>query len=542
MLRINFITSLHSQNIITKEQLDSLSLYMKEQGANEMQAILQLGLLDNLQVAKAVANRYSLKFVNLRELQIQNQALIGLTADRLYSLGAFAFEVDEDKKTLKVAVVDPSDSSSIELLSVLTGKKITAYMALRSDINHAIDKRFNSSTQNSEYEAGTEIDVIELVQKWLSRAVRINASDIHIEGLPDKVRVRLRVDGVLRLFDQYPIEWMSSIVSRIKILSEMDIAERRMPQDGKFSVSIDKNDYDFRSSVIPTIFGEKCVLRIAPKRMVFSSKQQLGLFEEDLPKFERIFSKEHGMVLVTGPTGCGKTTTLYSVLSELNSVEKNTVTVEDPVEINISGINQVQASRRGGLGFSKALRSILRQDPDIIMIGEIRDTETAEMAIQASVTGHLVLSTLHTNSAATAINRLVNMGVEKYLVSDALTGIVSQRLVRKLCPHCKEKIALNSAQAKILDAKQDDSIYKSVGCEQCGFSGYVGRTSVFEILEINEPIRKMISSENFDTHNLQKFAVENGMCTLTQGAKRLVLAGVTSYEEALKIYADEDIL
>ncbi|MFI3115304.1 MAG: GspE/PulE family protein [Clostridia bacterium] len=534
MLRINFITSLQTKGIITTEQLDTLVSYIKEHNANEMQAIVHLSLLDNYEVAQAVAKRYSLKFISLKDYEPSK--IIDFTAERLYDLGAVPFEIVD--KVLKVALVDPTDTSPIEILTAVTGYKIEPYVALRLDINNFIEKAFGTKT-DEEDDGLVDADIVLLVQKWLAQAVRVNASDIHIEGINKKLRVRFRVDGVLREYSQYPIEWHNSIISRIKILGEMDIAEKRMPQDGKFTDTIDRNEYDFRVSILPTVLGEKCVLRIAPKRIVFSTKAQLGLLNEDVEKFERIFTREHGMVLVSGPTGCGKTTTLYSMLSEINSIEKNTITVEDPVEISISGINQVQAT--AGLSFSNALRSILRQDPDIIMIGEIRDTETAKMAIQASVTGHLVLSTLHTNSSANAINRLINMGVERYLISDALTSVISQRLVRKLCPHCKKEVKISKTQADRLSAN-NTKIYEKCGCEQCGHSGYIGRTSVFEILEIDDDMRHMINLEDFDTNSLHNYAVENGMSTLEDRVKGLVLSGVTSYEECIKICSDKEIL
>lgn len=533
MLRIDFINMLHQEDMISKEQLHSLIQYMKEQRKNEIQAIIYMGLLDKLAVAQAVAKRYSLEFVSLRNCTLPAvEQLSQFSAEKLYGMGVLPYEVPENtQEPIKLAVVDPTDNTSIEVVTALTGRRVTPYMALRSDISHAIDDIFSMKDEKENESISMEFDVVELVHKLLAQAVRLRASDIHIEGMPDKMRVRYRIDGMLREYQQYPKEWLNIILSRLKVISGMDIAEKRLDQDGKFSDTIDKNEYDFRVSMIPTIYGEKSVLRIAPKRIVFNRKKELGLREYDLAKFDRILSSKHGMVLVTGPTGCGKTTTLYSVLSEVNTSEKNTVTVEDPVEIGIAGVNQVQVNANGGMTFSKALRAILRQDPDVIMIGEIRDTETAKMAVQASITGHLVLSTLHTNSAASAVNRLVNMGIERYLISDALTGIVSQRLVRKLCPHCKAQTEVGKMKSKRYGLELGSRIYEPVGCEDCGQTGYLGRTSIFEILELDEKMRKMISEPDFDTNVLNEYAINEGMVTLYEGGKKLVEEGVTSCEE-----------
>lgn len=543
MTRANFIRSLYSEGAIEKEQLSAIISFMTEERKNEMQAIIRFGLLDNMNVAKAVAKRYSLKFISLREMNIDISDYDKLTSERLYELGAIPFGISDDGSSLKVAIADPTDLSVTEVLAAITLKKVNIFMALRSDINYAIDRAFSKegSFEDELEDKSSDIDVVVLVRNLLSKAVRQNASDIHIEGTQEHIRVRYRIDGVLREHCTYKSEWLTAIVSRIKILAGIDIAEKRMAQDGKASLDIDSNEYDFRVSTIPTVFGEKVVIRIAPKRMVFTSKQQLGLLEEDVEKLDRIFMKNHGMVLVTGPTGCGKTTTLYSVLSELNTIEKNTITVEDPIEITISGINQVQVSATGGMTFSNALRAILRQDPDIIMIGEIRDKETAKVAIQSSVTGHLVLSTLHTNSAASTINRLVNMGVERYLISDALVAVIAQRLVRKLCPYCKKEDVITTEQADLLKVKADTTIYKKCGCDRCGNSGYLGRTSIFEILEITQQMREQIATPQFDTAKLQKTAEERGMSTLQDGARKLFLNGITSYDEMINIYTDREI-
>jgi len=331
-------------------------------------------------------------------------------------------------------------------------------------------------------------------------------------------------------------------VARIKIISGLDISEKRKPQDGRFTITVDRRDYDVRVSTLPTVYGEKCVMRLNQKKALSRSKKTLGLSDEDLVKFDKILSRPNGIVLVTGPTGSGKSTTLYTALSELNSDEVNIVTVEDPVEANIEGINQVQVNVKAELTFANALRSILRQDPDIIMIGEIRDGETASIAVQASITGHLVVSTLHTNDTASSVTRLLDMGVESYLIADSTVGIIAQRLVRRLCPHCrKERLPLeHEADYLGLSAKERarQTIFEPTGCQRCNGTGYFGRIGVYEIMEITPRIRGMIAARA-TTDSLRKTAIEEGMLTLKQSVRRLVLDGTTALTEMYAISVED---
>ena len=381
--------------------------------------------------------------------------------------------------------------------------------------------------------------VVMLVTSLVEQAVRQRASDIHVEAEPDRVRVRCRVDGVLYTTATYSLRLLPAIVARIKIISGLDISEKRKPQDGRFSIVVDRREYDIRVSVLPTVYGEKCVLRLAQKKALSRSKQALGFSEEEMIKFDKIMQRPNGIVLVTGPTGSGKSTTLYTALSELNSDMVNIVTVEDPVEANIEGINQVQVNVKAELTFANALRSILRQDPDIIMIGEIRDSETAAIAVQASITGHLVVSTLHTNDTASSVTRLLDMGVESYLIADSTAGIIAQRLVRRLCPNCKHPRKLLEHEKEYLEVSEDERrIWEPVGCQRCNGTGYYGRIGVYEIMEITPKMRSLIAGRA-STDTLRDTAIEEGMLTLKQSARRLVLEGITSLSEMQRISVED---
>ena len=348
------------------------------------------------------------------------------------------------------------------------------------------------------------------------------------------------MDGVLYTTATYDLRLLAAIVARIKIISGLDISEKRKPQDGRFTATVDRREYDVRVSVLPTVYGEKCVLRLNPKKIIHRSKEALGFSKDEMEKFNQLLSRPHGIILVTGPTGSGKSTTMYAALSEMNSDEVNIVTVEDPVEANVDGINQVQVNPKANMTFANALRSILRQDPDIIMIGEIRDSETADIAIQASITGHLVLSTLHTNDTASSVTRLLDMGVESYLIADATTGIIAQRLVRRLCPNCKKLYTLQPHEIEYLRLTPEEKtmqVYGPAGCQRCGGTGYYDRIGVYEIMEITPTLKAMITQRR-STAELRSEAIREGMITLRQSVRRLVLDGTTSISEMKRIIVE----
>lgn len=378
------------------------------------------------------------------------------------------------------------------------------------------------------------VSIIRLVDLVINEAIKMKASDIHIEPFSNEIRIRFRIDGDLMDIQNLPIEYLSSITTRIKIMGKMDIAEKRVPQDGSMEFYFEDKQIDLRISSLPTVHGEKIVIRILDRDSFILSKEELGLYSKNLESFEKILKQPYGIILVTGPTGSGKTTTLYSILKELNSIEKNIITIEDPVEYKLEGINQVQVNTKAGLTFANGLRSILRQDPDIIMVGEIRDSETAKIAVRSAITGHLVFSTLHTNDTVSSIVRLIDMGVKPYLVSSAIIGIISQRLVKKLCDKCKRPYYATDFEKSFLGSGEDELIlYKPGKCASCN-NGFKGRIAVYEVLSIEEEIRELIN-KRASSDEIKKLAIKKGMTTLLYNLKKLALKGEITVDEVLKV-------
>ncbi len=454
---------------------------------------------------------------------------------------------------LVVAMSDPLNIFAEEDVVLASGYKIDIRIARESEINDAITKYYSK-----DYMAKAEVklnEVVEeniedeptikseensptvvLIDRVIENAVKNNASDIHIEPYKDKIVIRYRIDGKLKKQFEAPKEPLNSMVTRIKLLSGMDIAERRMPQDGKFMTNIDNKEIDLRVSILPSINGENLVIRILDKSSFEFSKENLGLTEKDINVIDNITNKSYGIVLVTGPTGSGKTSTLYSILREMKTDENNVITLEDPVEYTMDGIVQVNVNSKAGLTFNSGLRAILRQDPDIIMVGEIRDEETANMAMRSAITGHNVLSTLHTNDAPSAIVRLIDMGIPSYLIAASLTGVIAQRLMRKLCDNCKEEYVASLYEKEVLglDKYQDVKLFKSVGCPKCSGTGYKGRIGIFEIMEINQDVRELIEN-NANLHEISNEAKKNGMRTLFDSGVDVVKKGISSMNELMRI-------
>lgn len=399
---------------------------------------------------------------------------------------------------------------------------------------------FRKEETERERDAHDQTPVVSLVDSVIDQAVRQRASDIHFEPMRDGLRIRFRIDGGLVEAMRYDPAVCPAVTARLKIISGMDISEKRKPQDGRATMKIDGAEYDIRVSSIPTVWGEKIAMRLTNRESLTRDKRELGLTREDMEKFDRMLARPHGLILVTGPTGSGKSTTLYTALSELNREEVNIVTVEDPVEADLEGVNQIQVNPKAGVTFALSLRAILRQDPDIIMIGEIRDPETAKIAVQASITGHLVVSTLHTNSAAASVVRLLNMGVEPYLIADALVGVVAQRLVRRLC-RCRRCRDMTEAEKQIFEISERETgkIWEPVGCQMCSFTGYYGRIGVFEIMTVNSAMREAIAGTE-PSSRIREIALRSGMSTLRAGLRRLVKEGVTSPEEMNRIVCEEE--
>ncbi|MDN5364243.1 MAG: type pilus assembly protein PilB [Eubacteriales bacterium] len=470
-----------------------------------------------------------------------------------------AIAVSQEGNKLYVAMSDPLNVFAIDDLKMITGMEIEPLLALEDEINQAINRYYqleesvsqvlgdmatDDKVSESDYKQLQDIEnveddapIIRLVNTIISRAVRERASDIHIEPMENTLRVRFRIDGVLHEVMSLPRNAQNAIISRIKIMANLDIAEHRLPQDGRIEVSAGGRNVDLRVSILPTIFGEKVVIRILDKSSFILQLPELGFSDDVRAQIERLIKKPNGMLLVTGPTGSGKTTTLYALLSRLNRPEENIITVEDPVEYRLDGINQVQVNPKIGLTFAEGLRAILRQDPNIIMVGEIRDRETADIAVRAALTGHLVLSTLHTNDAAGALARLVDMGVEPFLIASSVLAVTAQRLVRKICPNCKEpyRPGPDDPVRLLLNLPPDENItlYRGRGCGQCNNTGYYGRVAIHELMLMNGEIRRLVN-QRASRDEIKEAAIRSGMRTLFQDGVRRVMAGETTVEEVLK--------
>ena len=544
------------QNVLTEEQLRAALQMQKGTNKKIGEILVEEGFITEEMIARALEAQMGLKTVQLRGLTVPGEIKKLIDVKLLKKYTVFAFEVDPyNANILHLAMADPLDMEAIDDIAIVTNMQIEPYIATRRDIRSAIDQNYGDAEnidavnrfarERAQLRGNvavtsddSEIDdapIVQLVRSILEQAVRQRASDIHIEALENKVRVRYRIDGALCTKMEYDNSLLPAISTRIKIMGGMDIAEKRKPQDGRLSLVIDGQEYDVRISSVPTVYGEKLVLRISSKINLTKDKKDLGFAPDELVKFDHMMSHPYGIIFVTGPTGSGKSTTLYTALSELNKDEVNIVTVEDPVEAALEGINQIQVNNKVNLTFATALRSILRQDPDIIMIGEIRDRETASIAVQASITGHLVVSTLHTNNATGTLDRMVDMGVERYMLADSVVGVIAQRLVRKLCPHCRKKRLATAEEKRIMHLPEEEAveIYEPVGCNLCNDTGYYGRKGIFEIMEMNEEIQRLIA-EGSDSKNLIHAAKRNGMRTLRENGVLDVLAGITSIEELQK--------
>ena len=545
------------EHVITEEQLLQALPVAKEKKKKIGETLIEMGFTTETEIAKALSVQLGIPRIDLSAITIPEDVL-GLVSEsvlRKHIMVPYAYD-DVNPNIIHVAMSDPMDLLALDDISIVTNLQPEPAVATAHDILLVLDKYYGDSeaqkmaevyaaerkellNRNQEDEAYNQdvnnSPVVLLVNSMIEQAARQRASDIHIEALENIVRVRFRIDGALYEKFKYDIHLLPAIIARLKIIGGMDISEKRKPQDGRITMVIDRVEYDIRVSILPTVFGEKCVMRLAQKKALTRNKKDLGLAEDDLRAFDNILKNPNGILLVTGPTGSGKSTTLYTALSELNNEDVNIITVEDPVEANIDGINQVQVNPKAELTFASALRSILRQDPDIIMIGEIRDGETAQIAVQASITGHLVVSTLHTNSAAATISRLEDMGIESYLLADSLVGIIAQRLVRRLCPNCKKEHYATEDEKKVMniDENGDILIYEAAGCEKCDNTGYTGRIGIYEILTVTQNIKNLIS-RRATADEVARAAQTEGMHTLRQSATKLVLEGTTSYKEMLR--------
>jgi len=547
-----------SDGAITQIQLEGALAIQKEKKKRLGQLLVDEGMTTEDAIARALSRQLGYDMIDLNNVVLTEdmQQLINVNIMKKYM--AVPFEIPAHAPNMvRVAMADPMDLMAIDDINIVTNLQVEPVVATPTAINRIIDKYFGQDEISSKLDEYTKekeslaekedmysedvnnSPIVQLVHSMIEQAVRQRTSDIHIEPMEHQVRVRYRIDGTLYEKVTYSTRLLPAIVARIKIIGGMDIAEKRKPQDGRITQVVDRMEYDIRVSILPTVYGEKIVMRLTSKMALTREKSQLGLNEDELKKFDHIISNPHGILLVTGPTGSGKSTTLYTALSELNNSEVNIITVEDPVEANIDGINQVQVNNKAELTFASSLRSILRQDPDIIMIGEIRDTETASIAVQASITGHLVVSTLHTNSAASTITRLADMGIQPYLIADATVGIIAQRLARRLCPDCKiEDFATDDEKEVLLQPiDQPLKIFRPQGCSQCDNTGYRGRIGVYEIMEVTHDL-KLIISKGGSADDIKECALREGMSTLRMSATRYVLEGITSVSEMRKVSFD----
>jgi len=520
--------------------------------------LVRLGLAAERDVAEALATQVGLPLARAEDYP-ETPVLQDQVAPEFLQQ-ARVLPLVETPEQLVVAMADPFDHFALDALRLATGKQVEVRVGLDSDIEAAFQRQYANGGAmgqmvediRSPEEEQAELDdiqhlkdlaseapIIRLVNLVISRALKAGASDIHIEPFESSLKIRYRVDGVLREVDAPPTRHTAAVISRIKVMANLDIAERRLPQDGRIRLRIEGREIDMRISTVPTMHGESVVMRILDKSSLPLDFRALGFTPQMLPDFEALLALPHGIILVTGPTGSGKTTTLYAALHALNTPEKKIITVEDPVEYQLEGVNQIQVKPRIGLDFANALRSILRQDPDVIMVGEMRDTETARIAVQSALTGHKVFSTLHTNDAASSVTRLLDMQVEDYLLTSTLSGVLAQRLVRTLCTECREAYAaLPELVARLglerLGAGEGTSLYRAVGCAHCEHTGYRGRTSILELLVMSDPVRQAVLQHG-DAQAIRDAALEHGMVSMYQDGLRKALDGQTSVEEVVRV-------
>ena len=538
---------------LSARDLDRALSARDETGGVLDQVLVNLGLVSEVDVAQAQAQMWTLPFVTAEDFPDVMPEVPGLQPDYLRT--HLIYPLKQDEAGLTVAMANASDNFIRQALALATGLQVHPCVAMPSDIEKALTSQDEPDTEEEDRfdtdsgdfvehlkDLASEAPVIRLVTQIIGRVIDMRASDIHLEPFDDGLHVRYRVDGVIRTEEVVNPQLSAAVNSRVKLMAHLDIAERRLPQDGRIKTRVKGRELDLRVSTIPTVHGESVVMRVLDRNSVRYSLESMGFETDTLERFNQLLARPHGIVLVTGPTGSGKTTTLYAALSKIDSDAHKIITVEEPVEYQLEGINQIQVHQQIGLSFARALRSILRQDPDIIMIGEMRDGETAQIAVQSALTGHLVLSTLHTNTAAGAITRLQDMGIEPYLITSSVNGVLSQRLVRRLCEHCKQPYQPDEAVIQKTGLHRLNlgtrPLFKAVGCNHCRLSGYSGRTGVHELLVIDDAMRRSIL-DGKDSSSLHQQAMNAGMHTLYQDGLRKVVDGVTTLDELLRVTEDQ---
>ncbi len=537
--------------LITAEQLSKALAVQQKTKERLGKVLINIGYITEEGIIEVLEFQLGVPHMDLSAVDVPREvaSLIPLALAERYQV----VPIKQEGRKITLAMVDPTNIFAIDDVRLASGYNVDVVIATERDVKRIINQSYGvhdlvqkavkqmakeDTPSLTEIEATDDAPVISIVNSIISQAVKDQASDIHVEAQENDVRVRYRIDGVLQEVIAFPLHMHSALVSRIKIMSQMDIAEKRLPQDGRIQVTVSGRQIDLRVSTLPTICGEKVVLRILDKAAILLDVQRLGFSDQDLAAYKNLYCQSYGMILVTGPTGSGKTTSLYSTLTEISVPDKNVITVEDPVEYLLAGINQVQINPKAGLSFASGLRSILRQDPDIVMVGEIRDAETADIAVRAALTGHLVLSTLHTNDAPGAITRLIDMGIEPFLVTASVLGVVAQRLVRCICSDCKTTYTppLGSPEQLFLgDVFHEQLIlYKGTGCARCNHTGYKGRIAIHEVLVVSQEIRAAINRGGA-TDELAKIAASQGMVRIRENGITKALAGLTTVEEVMRV-------
>ena len=546
------------RGLISEDQLDMAREQATQRGRSLGRVVIEMGFVTEGGLVAILAEQLGLEFVDLTETQVDASAvaLVPETTARRHNCIPIRF--DEDQR-LVLAMADPANVVAVDDIRAMAKRDVRTVVSTKADVVAAINRhyRLDRTAETLAEEAAGEIEgegslesvieeggaedapIIKLVNLLITQAVNDRASDIHIEPGERSLRVRYRIDGVLHEVMSPPKSVQAGITSRLKIMADINIAERRIPQDGRIGLKIQGKAIDIRVATLPTVYGEKIVMRLLDKTSVMLQLSDLGFLQDNFSRFEESYKKPYGMILVTGPTGSGKSTTLYATLNILNQPHVNIITVEDPVEYRLAGVNQVQTNNKAGLTFAAALRSILRSDPDIVLIGEIRDKETAQIAVEAALTGHLVLSTLHTNDAPSSLTRLVEMGIEPFLVASSLDAVVAQRLARKLCPKCKESYVpsedeLIAAKFRYDPQEELPTLFRPGGCTTCGGTGYKGRLAVHEIMTVSEDIERLVA-ERASAEEIGKVARSQGMLTLREDGLEKVRQGVTSIEEILRV-------
>lgn len=543
---------------LKNENVDHALRLQAEQPAWErIGAILvKLGFVSERDIVEGLAEQFSIKLVERDDFP--EQLLFGKKISPRFLQANKALIFDEDEDCLSLVMADPQDEYVLKALRLFSGKNVIPHIGIPSDIEAGLTQLFENANEAAADDERTErflddvehlkelageAPVIRLVNQLIQNAAAAGASDIHVEPFEDQLKVRYRIDGLLREVEAPPIQSTAAVISRVKIMANMNIAERRLAQDGRFKQRIRGKEYDFRVSTVPTMYGESVVLRLLKRDEVELDFEPLGFSPEQAESMRDILARPHGILLVTGPTGSGKSTTLYAALRHLNQPERMIITVEDPVEYNIPGVNQMQVKPQIGLTFANALRSIVRQDPDVIMIGEMRDSETAQIAVQSALTGHLVLSTLHTNDAAGSIMRLLDMGIPDYLLTSAVNAIQAQRLVRNLCLDCREPYrpideVVDRWQLQRFGDPAAMTLHRAIGCAACGGTGYTGRSAILEIMLMSETIRQLVL-QHADTSRIATAAGEQGMVPMRDDGLQKVVAGQTTLEEVLRVTPDQ---